>query len=366
MDTPNQIPSLTEKHNAMISYCFLAPFMLLSGQEQFRSNFVRNHARYGSILHIGFLILIISFIRSRNFSSTIIYDTTWVHWILFVLFFILLFLLGSGIFSALKGEKPRIALNAFSIKSFEKEFSTEITVSIEEKTPLILSHIPFLGIYLSAKYGGKLVEWEKFGNWLFVALICAIMLDPSMTLFIIMIILVIFWLVCQWIGTEKDTTVHLLGDKLWGGEKAHIYTQSIVSYTIALFRHEKNMPSFSHIHEEAEKNYNKKIQEKCSPIVYVPIVNLVHLFRFRKEAWTENTRIQWLILSILALYGLLFGSFSIFWLAVFAWFWGYNQCHFQKNSYIPLVGECADNIIKFIQWKKKKSVSEEVHLTTHQ
>ncbi len=366
MDTPNQIPSLTEKHNAMISYCFLAAFMLLSSQEQFSSNFVRSHARYGSILHIGFLILIVSFVRSRNFSSTIIYDMTWVHGILFVLFFILLFLLGSGIYSALKGEKPRIALNAFSIKSFEKEFSTEITVSVEEKTPLILSHIPFLGIYLSAKYGGKLTEWEKFGNWLFIALMVAIILDPSLTLFIIMIILSIFWLVYQGVWTEKDTTVHLLGDRLWNGEKVHIYTQSFIQYVYALFKHEKTMPSFSNIQEEIQKKYNRKTLENCSSIVYIPLLNIIYLFRFRKEKSTEIARVQWCILSVMAIYGLLFGAFSIFWLAIFAWFWAYNQCQFKKGNYIPIIGECADSIIKFIQWKKRKSTPEEIHLSTHQ
>lgn len=102
MDIAEQMPNLTEKRNAMISYCFLAPLMLLSRQEQFRSDFVRSHARYATLIHIGFLILIVAFVRSRNFSSTIIYDTTWVHGLLFVLFFILLFLLGSGLNSALK------------------------------------------------------------------------------------------------------------------------------------------------------------------------------------------------------------------------------------------------------------------------
>lgn len=101
METP-LLPSSTEKHNAMISYCFLAPFMLLSKQEQFSSQFVRSHARYATILHIGFIILIISLIRSRNFASVIIYDLTWVHVILSILFFGLLFLLGSGVYSALK------------------------------------------------------------------------------------------------------------------------------------------------------------------------------------------------------------------------------------------------------------------------
>lgn len=54
MDTP-VFPTITEKHNAMISYCFLAPFMLISKQEQFTGKFVRSHARYATMLHLAFL-----------------------------------------------------------------------------------------------------------------------------------------------------------------------------------------------------------------------------------------------------------------------------------------------------------------------
>lgn len=95
-------PTQTEKHNAMISYCFLAVFMLMSRQEQFSGKFIRSHARYATVLHIAFLILIVVLTQTQSFSSVIIYDLTWVHIILFILFFGLLALLGNGIYSALK------------------------------------------------------------------------------------------------------------------------------------------------------------------------------------------------------------------------------------------------------------------------
>lgn len=362
----NQTPTLTEKRNAMISYCFLAPLMLLSRQEQFKSDFVRSHARYATLIHIGFLVLIVSFVRSRNFSSTILYDITWVHGLLFVLFFILLFLLGNGLNSALKWGKPKIALNAFSIKSLEKEFSAEITVTVEEKTPLILSHIPFLWIYLTAKHGGKFAEGEKFGNWLFLFLMFAIWIDPSMTLFITTIILVIFWLVYQWVWTEKDTTVHLFGSRFWNGQKVHVYTKSIMRYIHDIFRYEKNMPSFSHIFEETKNNYSIRVQEKCSPFIYIPILNIVHIFRSRKDESIRISVLQWSIVTLMCLYWIIVGNFVIISLCIFAGFWTYNQCAFQKDTYMPIIGECADGIMALIQWKKEKSIIRETHLITHQ
>ena len=96
------------------------------------------------------------------------------------------------------------------MKSFEKEFSVELAVTEEEKTLVILSHIPFLGIYLSAKYGGKTSVGEKFSNWLAIILLFAIIIDTSLTLFIVIIIMTIFWLVYQSVGTGKDNVVHLL------------------------------------------------------------------------------------------------------------------------------------------------------------
>lgn len=74
----------TERHNAMISYCFLAFFMLISRDERFSNHFVRAHSRYAVLIHIGFLLLIGILIYSRNFDSIIIFEVSWVHILIFV------------------------------------------------------------------------------------------------------------------------------------------------------------------------------------------------------------------------------------------------------------------------------------------
>lgn len=94
MNEINSISS-TEKHNAMISYCFLGPLMLLSRQEQFSSAFVRSHAKYASLLTLCFLILVVFLIRSQNFGSLLMFDAlqfqaSWDHILLFILFGVLL------------------------------------------------------------------------------------------------------------------------------------------------------------------------------------------------------------------------------------------------------------------------------------
>jgi hypothetical protein len=89
-NTQTNSPTTIERHNAVISYCFLAPFMLISRDERFNNHFVKIHARYALLIQIAFLVLITIFIRSRNFSSMIIFGASWVHILLFLCFFVLL------------------------------------------------------------------------------------------------------------------------------------------------------------------------------------------------------------------------------------------------------------------------------------
>jgi len=56
-----------ERQNAIISYCFLGIFILLSRQERFQSHFINSHARVASIIQFLFLCLIALTVRSGNF-----------------------------------------------------------------------------------------------------------------------------------------------------------------------------------------------------------------------------------------------------------------------------------------------------------
>lgn len=111
--------SSIDRHNAMISYCFLAPFMLISGDERFSNEFVRAHSRYAALIHAGFLALIGILIYSRNFSSIIIFEISWVHIVIFIGFFILLGVLGIGIYRAMLGEKPHFSLKGITFSELK-------------------------------------------------------------------------------------------------------------------------------------------------------------------------------------------------------------------------------------------------------
>ncbi len=363
MDTP-LFPSQTEKHNAMISYCFLAVFMLISRQEQFTGKFVRSHARYATILHIAFLILIIALSQSQSFSSVIIYDFTWVHGVLFILFFVLLALLGNGIYKALRWEKPRISLSEFTLKHFEKEFTDEVAVSEDEKTSIILSHIPFLGIYLAAKYGWKLAQGEKFGTWFCIAAVIAALIDPSLTLLITMILAAMFWIVYQAVWSASTSTIHLIGNRLWGWRDAHIYIKSLSLYTRELFKQNQKMPSWVEIEEKTSNTYTE-YRTGVNPLMYIPILNVVLTRKVWKNTDTRMHAIQWITITVLFIYGIFWGGNAITVLSALAGFWWYIQSSYNKDCNIPFIREGADISRELAQLWKKRSKPEQVHLTTN-
>ncbi len=67
MDIEHNTISQYERQNAVISYCFLGIFILLSRQERFRSAFIKSHARVATLIQFLFLLLIIGTIFSHNF-----------------------------------------------------------------------------------------------------------------------------------------------------------------------------------------------------------------------------------------------------------------------------------------------------------
>jgi hypothetical protein len=98
----------------------------------------------------------------------------------------------------------------------------------------------------------------------------------------------------------------------------------------------------------------------------VPIINIVKILQIRNEQWVRVSLFQGIIITLWAVYSILSGDVTIGMLSVLAWFWWFIQSVFDKNSYIPIVGECAEALDKALQWKKNKSIPQEIHLQTHQ
>lgn len=356
-----QILTTEQKHNALIGYCFLAPLMLIARKSEYRDPFVRGHLWYASLLHMAFLVAIVTLIFSRNLDSIILYDFTWVHVVIFILFGVLLYFLGNGVFRALHGLSPQIGFSKLNLGSL-KQAVWEKSVTETEKNALLLAHVPFIGIYLSAKYRVLFIEWEKFGNWLILSLVMAVMIDPSLTLFVIILIAATMWLVYQAIWKTNTSHIALLWERLWCGRDVHVMLQTSYQYLASLFREEKKLPSWSLISEEDKKIYTP-LYTRLSPKVFIPFLNIVLFFKHRADVQEKKVLWQWMIISIVLIVGIILGSSILIFLSLFAAFWWWIYTSKNLDSNIPVFGEIADMIITFLAWEKKRSIPEQAHFT---
>ena len=191
MTTETTISS-TEKHNATVSYCFLAVFMLLSREERFSNHFVRSHSRYAALIHIGFLLLIAALIYSRNFSSIIIFEISWVHILIFIWFLYFL-----GVLELVCTERLRLKEPHFSLKGINLLNSSDSIMKwhyLKTKSTTLLAHIPFVWIYLSCKIWKFSLVGQKFSNWAFISAWC-LWIDPSLTPLLHGYVQPLFWIV---------------------------------------------------------------------------------------------------------------------------------------------------------------------------
>lgn len=353
----------TERHNAMISYCFLAFFMLISRDERFSNHFVRAHSRYAVLIHVGFLLLISTLIYSRNFDSIIIFEISWVHILIFIWFFLLLGVLGIGIYRAMIGEEPHFSLQGITFSEL-KWIGNEVVIDEKQKVPLLLSHIPFLGLYLSEKYGNFLSGGTKFGNWSFVLASVFLWLDPSMTLFIVWLCFVTFWIVYQAVLVSSGDNIRLIGHRFPSSRDVHVILRSVWKYTQAMLKHGNILPDWRQMRQIEEENYEKNIMINTNMKLNFPIFNLVEILYLIKKWEVKQNEIQSIIISMVCIYALFMWHTPLLMLVALSTFWLYYQTKGKKDTSLPLVGEIAEIIEKIIEWRKTKSTPQEV--TFHQ
>lgn len=365
MNETNSISS-TEKHNAMISYCFLGPLMLLSRQDQFRSDFIRSHAKYASLLTFCFLILIVFLVRSQNFGSLLMFDAlqfqaSWDHILLFILFGCLLLATFWGIISAMRWAKPQLWINFWGMNDYMIKSSPQ-NIGEKEKIPVIISHVPFLGIYLSDKYGGNLVPGARWWSWCFVLAALFISLDSSFFLLVSWIILCTLWVVYQWVRVLSEDSIHLIGEKLPSANTVHIFLRSSLKYGKKLLNHDSTLPVWSDIFSQEKETYTEPTGTTLSPILSIPFINIVTIFSLWKKHKLGHAALQGIFITIFTILSVITGATWGLMIFLLASFFGFSQIHFSQKLNIPFLSEIAFLCIMLHDWKTKKSlVQEETH-----
>ncbi len=365
MNEINSISS-TEKHNAMISYCFLGPLMLLSRQEQFSSAFVRSHAKYASLLTLCFLILVVFLIRSQNFGSLLMFDAlqfqaSWDHILLFILFGFLLLASFWGIISAMRWAKPQLWISFGGINDYMIKSSPQ-NIGEKEKIPVIISHVPFLGLYLSDKYGGNLVPGARWWSWCFVIAALLVSLDSSFFLLVTWIILCTLWIVYQWVRVLSEDSIHLIGEKLPSANNVHIFLRSALKYSKRLLNHDNSLPVWSDILLQEKESYQEQSDTVLSPTLSIPFINIVIISSLWKKHQLSQAALQGLFITLFTIFSIVTGSTWSLMISLLASFYGFSQIHFHQKLNIPFLSEIAFFSIMIHNWRSKKSiVQEETH-----
>lgn len=355
-------PSQYEKQNAIISYCFLGVFILLSRQERFRSAFVKGHARVATIIQFLFVLLIISSIYSNNFGSMLIFDISLANILYFILSITLFSGLAIGVLRALQGKPPLIHLSSLTLWEIKRHI-TPTEVDGIETIPMILSHIPLIGNFVAAKYWEKFYSGERFATWSFIVIIVLLWIDPSMTLAILFAAVVSIWIIYQSISLSIDGTMIVLWDRLPTARDVHISLLTFTTYLSELMSHTKGtLPSWQWISERISNSYHRD-KTLTGEIVAIPLVNIPYIVKNIHTASIRHEVIQWIMISVTFI-GALFLSYSTLFFVLYIGYVGFLSLRYQEHLTLPILSEIAALIQKWLQWSQNKSKKKTVTFTS--
>jgi hypothetical protein len=195
----------------------------------------------------------------------------------------------------------------------------------KQKLPLILSHIPFLGTYLEEHYGEFLKSGDKFGNWAFLIAAVFIWVDPSLTLLITWITLVTFWIVYQSVLVTSGDSVRLIGSKLPGVAKCHVWLRSAFKYGKLLISHDEKIPVWSETLIEQSHLYEISEVKTSHPKLSVPFINIPSIIYGFKTGDVSIALLDAIIIDIVMIYALYFGHTPLLMIALLASWYSYWQ-----------------------------------------
>lgn len=146
-----------------------------------------------------------------------------------------------------------------------------------------------------------MLQGEKFSYWFLLAIIISLILNPGMFLTIALLIIVTFFLIYQMIDSQKGS-VSLLGKNWWNVTDIEIYLASMGGYLRALVHHDSSLPSWEKISQEEKTNYKPLIAENITPLIFVPIINIVHCIKNWKVAESRTLILESIFVTCIILY----------------------------------------------------------------
>ncbi len=359
--------------NAIICYCFLWPVIWLARKNpNFSHPFIQGHAR----------------------RSTLIFATAWVIWILFIfalwpithwsigpfilydilLFVLVVLFLGVLIWHAFRAYKGEFA-DEVQFHSIQKLHETTISemgiLSEREKIIIILSFIPFLGIWISSRFPQMMTkQGESISTWaLGVILVISIWFHEWYTTGLIVTLWYILFVVTlgvQLFVGGKWIEMHILRLLPEIGE-LNMKITILYLYSIEIFKMiiwKQNTRSYRDLSEEllSQKESATPSAFLFSPmLIGIPILNIVTIPSFFMERFVlwRHALLQGYLISIFVWLTLYF-SWNPLWIVVLLIPSVYLLSYLPSNtsSSSPIIGILANilNTLSFGFFSGKEKI----------
>ena len=302
------------KWNAISAYLFIFIawlFLLNKTNDNINNEFVRDHVKTATLIHLGFLITIIIFLSNNLFASTII---MWI-WLNFIITTIICLALLVLIILWIYKAKNGLTFNIVKDISISKtknilDIDWSWNVTEKEKLTVLLAFIPVIWFINFARYKNNETIKNATRLNIIVSLIIAFLFifsywNLANILSLIYTVLIVF----IWINLfARDELISIKLPTIFSPQNTYIWFLSLIAY-IKNYFNDKEFIDFNSINnqnserllkreQEDEKNLSTKKNLKLpKALIYIPILNLVFLF-FKGTKYSFHI-INGLIITIL-------------------------------------------------------------------
>ena len=302
------------KWNAISAYLFIFIawlFLLNKTNDNINNEFVRDHVKTATLIHLGFLITIIIFLSNNLFASTII---MWI-WLNFIITTIICLALLVLIILWIYKAKNGLTFNIVKDISISKtknilDIDWSWNVTEKEKLTVLLAFIPVIWFINFARYKNNETIKNATRLNIIVSLIIALLFifsywNLANILSLIYTVLIVF----IWINLfARDELISIKLPTIFSPQNTYIWFLSLIAY-IKNYFNDKEFIDFNSINnqnserllkreQEDEKNLSTKKNLKLpKALIYIPILNLVFLF-FKGTKYSFHI-INGLIITIL-------------------------------------------------------------------
>lgn len=365
--------------NAISAYLLLfisSMFLFNKKDDDINNSFVKAHTKSALVLHLGFFITWLIFMKIGFLKSITVFWTTWLNSIFSICIFL-------GLFSWILYWAYRAHLWKYFLlgdilklpwmESTIVEEETEININEKNKLIVIMSFIPFVWYYLFPEHTEKsLIRNTTKLNLISTSIIIFLLISNQPVLSSLFILWYLIFIVYSIVNLlSKNEIPHIKLSFILTPEDSFHVSKWIKKYLTAFFKKEKFMNLRELLKNEKEKfkleekSLEEELKDKLElkfpkELIYVPLINLMFLgsldskYKYHIRSWLTIT-VYLIVTYILGLIAVFPTSINIFILIpIFYWTWYLKTRLAYRMPYVYWLYEKSTIIFNIAKEKSKK------------